>query len=174
MSQWQLPAVVALILTWLNAPSPSLGDLARREALRRQLTPASTRSLNVNDLPATGGAVAIPVSLGSPDEQAASGGDAEKKDEKGEKYWRDRMAAARQALDRDRMMVEAMQSRINALTTDFIARDDPAQKAILEQTRIKALEELERLKKQVTADEKEIENVQTDARRAGVPAGWVR
>lgn len=175
MSQWQLPAVVALILTWLNTPAPSLGDLARREALRRQLTPASAHSLVNNDLPAgPGAAVSVPVSLGSSDDAPKTAGEAADKDKKDEKYWRDRMSQARVAVDRDRMMIEAMQGRINSLTTDFINRDDPAQKALLEQTRIKALAELDRLKKQLENDEKEIDNIQQEAHRSGVPPGWIR
>jgi hypothetical protein len=177
MSQWQLPAVVALILTWLNAPAPSLGDLARREALRRQLTPASTHSLVNNDLPAgPGAAVSVPVSLGSDDDAkaAAAKGEDAGKDKKDEKYWRERMSQARTAVDRDRMMLEAMDSRINSLTTDFINRDDPAQKALIEQTRLKALAELDRLKKQLESDEAEIGNIQQEAHRNGVPPGWIR
>jgi len=176
MSQWQLPAVVALILTWLNTPAPSLGDLARREALRRQLTAPSAHSLVSNDLPAgPGAAVSVPVSLGSDDApKTGASGDAADKDKKDEKYWRERMSQARTAIDRDRMMLEAMQSRINSLTTDYINRDDPAQKAVLEQTRIKALAELDRLKKQLESDEAEIGNIQQEAHRSGVPPGWIR
>ena len=36
-----------------------------------------------------------------------------------------------------------MQTRINALTTDFVNRDDPAQRAVIEHDRQKALAELD-------------------------------
>jgi hypothetical protein len=84
------------------------------------------------------------------------------------------MSQARQALDRDRMLVEAMQGRINSLTTDFVNRDDPAQRAVVEQNRQKALAELDRLRKQVVADQDAIAEIQKDAHRQGVPAGWIR
>ena len=40
------------------------------------------------------------------------------------------MQALLAQLDRDQIYSEAMQSRINALTADFTARDDPAQRAV--------------------------------------------
>jgi hypothetical protein len=96
------------------------------------------------------------------------------KEQREQKFWRDRMTAAREALDRDRLLADAMQSRINALTTDFVNRDDPAQKAVIAQDRTKALAELERLKKQIEADEQAIANIQKDAHRQGIPPGWIR
>jgi len=186
MSQWQLPAVVLTLVTWLTAPSPSLGDLARREALRRQIVPKATQSLVTADLPSVQpGPVHIPVSLARPDDadtpppaagqaRPAATESAGDKEQREEKFWRDRMMAARQALDRDRMLADAMQSRINALTTDFVNRDDPAQKSVIAQERIKALAELERLKKQVETDEQAIATIQKEAHRQGIPAGWVR
>ena len=67
-----------------------------------------------------------------------------------------------------------MQSRINALTTDFVNRDDPAQRAGLERDRQKAVGELSRLKQQVEDGRKAIADLEEEARRAGVPPGWLR
>ena len=39
------------------------------------------------------------------------------------------MTAARAAQQRSQMFAAALQSQINALTTDFVNRDDPAQRA---------------------------------------------
>jgi hypothetical protein len=173
MSQWELPAVVLVLVTWLNAPSLSLGDLARREAIRRQMVPKSEHSLIQDDLPAGAiGPVQVPVTTGQPDEKGKAGAADDKTGD--EKFWRDRMTQARQALDRDRMLVDAMQTRISSLTTDFVNRDDPAQRSVIEQNRNKSLAELDRLKKQVTADEQAITDIQTEARQKGVPPGWIR
>jgi hypothetical protein len=177
MNPWELPVVVLTLVTWLNAPSPSLGDLARKEALRRQMVPKATHTLVTSDLPPGEiGPVSIPVSTSSDappaGAAAAAGADADKS--KDEKYWRDRMTQARQALDRDRMLVEAMQGRINSLTTDFVNRDDPAQRAVVEQNKQKSLAELDRLRKQVVADQEAIAEIQKDAHRQGVPPGWIR
>ncbi len=67
---------------------------------------------------------------------AAKAGDAAKPGEtakpesaKDEKYWRDRMDGAREELRRNEAFRDALQSRINALTAEFSARDDPYQRA---------------------------------------------
>ena len=75
---------------------------------------------------------------------------------------------------RDGVLVEAMQSRINALTTDFVNRDDPAQRDVIAKDRQTAVEELARLKKAVVDGTKAIAQLEDEARRAGVPAGWLR
>jgi len=93
---------------------------------------------------------------------------------KGESYWRDRMKTLQTTLDRDQTHLEALQSRINALTTDFVNRDDPAQRSRIEVDRQKSLAELERLKKQVDDDKKAIAAAQTEGRRAGAQADWLR
>jgi hypothetical protein len=177
MTPWELPAVVLALLTWLNAPSLSLGDLARREALRRQMTPPSAHTLVTDDLPpGPVGPVSVPVSTSSTDDAAKPAGAAGAADEKvgDEKFWRDRMSQAHQALDRDRLLLDAVQGRINSLTTDFVNRDDPAKRAQVESDRQKALAEFDRLKKQITADEQGIADIQKEARQKGVPAGWIR
>jgi hypothetical protein len=91
-----------------------------------------------------------------------------------EKYWRGRLAAERDGLQRAEMFAEALQSRINALSTDFVARDDPAQRSTIGKDRDKALAELARVKQEIVAHSKAIAGIQEEARRAGVPAGWVR
>lgn len=89
-------------------------------------------------------------------------------------YWSGRIAATRTALDRSRMFADALQSRINALTTDFVNRDDPAQRAVIEADRKSALAELDRVRKEIETQQKEIAAIEDEARRAGVPAGWLR
>jgi hypothetical protein len=89
-------------------------------------------------------------------------------------YWAGRLKAAQEQLARDETYVAAMQSRINALTTDFVNRDDPAQKRTIEQDRLKAIAEMDRLKQAIANDKKALDSVLEEARRAGVPPGWLR
>jgi hypothetical protein len=89
-------------------------------------------------------------------------------------YWANRIAMARAAVDRSRVLAAALQSRINALTTDFVNRDDPAQRAVIQTDRQTALAELERLRVEQAAQEAEIVKIEEEGRRAGVPAGWLR
>ena len=69
---------------------------------------------------------------------------------------------------------EALQSRINGLSADFTARDDPAQRAVVGADWQKSLDELERVKKEIQQHTKALADIQEEGRRAGVPAGWLR
>jgi hypothetical protein len=91
-----------------------------------------------------------------------------------EAFWRRRMAEARERLQRSKLFAEALQSRINALWADFTARDDPAQRAIIEANRQEALAELERVKADIERETRAIEELEEEARKAGVPPGWLR
>ncbi|MEZ5320074.1 MAG: hypothetical protein R2752_21920 [Vicinamibacterales bacterium] len=122
---------------------------------------------------AASGAPGVAGASGAPDAAAppAAGALPTAKDEKA---WRDRIAGARATLERDQVLLAAMQSRINALNTDVINRDDPAQQADLRAQLQRAVAERDRLQKQVETDTKAIQTIQDEARRQGVPPGWVR
>ena len=106
---------------------------------------------------------------------AATNGDPSKTDPtKTEKYWRDRMGAAREDVRRNEAFAAALQSRINGLTADFSARDDPYQRAQIADERQKAVAELDRVNKAVEDGNKAIAGIEEEARRAMVPAGWIR
>jgi len=96
------------------------------------------------------------------------------KDVKDEAYWRTRLQTEREALSRAQMFSEALQSRINGLSTDFTARDDPAARAAIGADRQKSLDELQRVKKEIEQHTKALADIQEEARRSGAPAGWVR
>lgn len=72
------------------------------------------------------------------------------------------------------MFLEALQSRVNALATDFVNRDDPFQRAQIGQERQNALAEMDRVKADVERLKKDIETLEEEARKAGVPPGWLR
>ena len=93
---------------------------------------------------------------------------------KGEADWKARIQGARDALSRAQIFADALQSRINGLSADFTARDDPAQRAVVAGDRQKSLDELERVKKEIQQHTKALADIQEEGRRAGVPAGWLR
>ncbi|HXH05892.1 MAG TPA: hypothetical protein VNI83_04805, partial [Vicinamibacterales bacterium] len=93
---------------------------------------------------------------------------------KTEQYWRERITAARAALERSELFLEALQSRVNALTTDFVNRDDPAQRAVIANDRQRALAEMERVRREIEKLKADIAAIQEEARKAGVPPGWLR
>ena len=172
------------------ASAQALGDVAKREEARRKQVKTPAKVYPNEDLRGgdTGSAAPAPAPLSqaaapnaaSPAAPAAGGQpqDAEKAaaddPKKTEAYWKDRLAKARADLDRAKTFADALQSRINALTTDFAARSDPAQRAQIGNDRQKALAELDRVKKEIEANTKAIADIQEEARKAGVPAGWVR
>jgi hypothetical protein len=93
---------------------------------------------------------------------------------KTEAYWRERIMLARDTLGHDKVLVDAIQSRINALTTDFVNTSDPAQRALVETNRNTALAELDRLTRDIRVQTKLMVDTLEEARKAGVPAGWLR
>jgi hypothetical protein len=84
------------------------------------------------------------------------------------------MSTLRAALAADQAKAASLQTRINGLQTDFINRDDPGQKSVLEQQLQQALSDLDKARAQVQTDTAAIQALRDEARRAGVPAGWTR
>jgi hypothetical protein len=185
-----LSAVLAgAIAAALAAPlvAQSLADVARKEEERRKAAKEPVKVYTNKDLKA-GPSIPPEVPADSAERDAAvgstaaTGQDAEKADEKktdegttkDQAYWAGRMKELQTQVDRDGSYAEALQSRINALTADFSARDDPAQRSVVEQDRQKALVELDRLKKAIADGKTAIADFEEEARRAGVPPGWLR
>jgi len=182
--------VLVLLLAGTSVMSAqTLGDLARREAERRK-TVKSSGKVYTNDTlrreaPRPPAQPAAPVQPAQPPSstpgspQAGAAGTpapaaASAEPAPDEAAWRKRITTSRDALSRAQIFAEALQSRINGLSTDFAARDDPAQRGVIAGDRQKALAELDRVKQEIQQYQKAITDIQEEARRAGVPAGWVR
>jgi hypothetical protein len=167
-----------------TAGAQSLGELAKREEARREAFKTPGKVLTNDTIrstvrPSTPAAPAQPAPASSAPNAAAPAVAAEKPkpepDRKAqEAAWRQRITTARDSLQRSQMFAEALQSRINGLTTDFTSRDDPAQRAVVANDRQKALAELDRVRNDITQQTKAIADIQEEARRAGVPPGWLR
>jgi hypothetical protein len=173
-SVWQAPAI-AVVIAWLTAPPASLGQAGRQEALRRILAGKAVLSLSLYDWPspaATENRASVPAPPAQPTTAANPAAADEPRHD--EAWWRTRMSAARAALARDQTLADAMQSHINSLRADAASRDDPAQQAALRQRLNAAIAELDRLTQQIAADRQAIVSIEDDARRLGVPAGWIR
>lgn len=175
------------------AQSP-LADAARREAARRQAGPSAAIPIYTNQdldrlplraspmvprLPGSASTVVTTAGVGGDGAPGAVGEAAARQPAPGsgagdEKQWRARITAARSNLSRAEIFAEALQSRINALSADFVNRDDPAQRQDLFTQRQRALEELDRVQAEVAGFRQEVADIEEDARRAGVPPGWLR
>jgi len=193
-------AFAALALIASTAAAQSLAELARQEEARRKAVKTPSKVYTDADLrriapatppapgqpsapgqpapagqpgaPATGAALKDAQAAGQPAAAEASAG--EQEPAKDETWWRNRITEARARLERSKLLYDALQSRVNALTADFAARDDPAQRTVLANDRVRTLGELQRMKDEIDAQTKAIADIEEEARQAGVPPGWLR
>ena len=160
--------------------APTLVEVAKAEEARRKTVakPAkvyTNNSLKADITPSRPAATPAPPSTTVPEVNLPGGtAGAIAEPARDQAYWSGRIGAVRTALGRSRIFADSLQSRINALTTDFVNRDDPAQRAQIEADRKTALAELDRVKQEIADQEKEILAIEDEARRAGVPSGWLR
>lgn len=178
-----LAAVLIGASATLAQQTPTLGELALKEQERRRALKAAGKVLTKQDLPKT---AAAPAPAAAPPAAAAKTATAEQKpvakpepaakpeDERDEAWWRQRMTQVRDELRRNDMFAEALQTRINVLTNDFASRDDPYQRARIADDRQKAMAELDRVRSDLELQKKKIGEIEEEARRAGVPPGWLR
>ena len=192
----RLLSVAALVFVGMaNVPAAqSLGDVAKKEEQRRKTVKSSGKVYTNDELKrdptpsvpasASTGTTSTPSASSTPspapassgnnadrDDSANKDGSADKSDEK---TWRKRITNARESLQRSQAFADALQSQLNALSTDFVNRDDPIQRQQIAKQRDGVVAELDRVKKEVAAQTKAISDIQEEARRANVPAGWVR
>ena len=176
----------AILLIAVAVPSfgqdPTLGEIARKEQERRKGTKPPVKVFTNEDLK-NGGQPAAEKTPAAPPHAQQAQPESKKSDAKEgahpaggqtEDVWRTRMTRARDELRRNEVFATALQSRINALTADFAARDDPYQRAQLADDRQKALAELDRVRTEVENSKKQIADIEEEARKAGVPPGWLR
>jgi len=162
------------------ARAQSLADVAKKEEARRKTIPETAKVYTNKDLNAQPGPPPPPAGPPVKAEDASKDTEKDTKDAKdkepakGKAYWSGRLKKLQDQVDRDETFVLAIQTRINSLTADFINRDDPAQRTIIDRDRQKSLAELARLKQGIIDGKKSITEVEEEARRAGVPPGWLR
>jgi len=192
----RLLSVAALVFIGMSnvVAAQSLGDVAKKEEQRRKTVKSSGKVYTNDELKrdptpsvpasASTGTTSTPSASSTPapapassgnnagkDDSANKDGSADKSDEK---TWRKRITNARESLQRSQAFADALQSQLNALSTDFVNRDDPVQRQQIAKQRDGVVAELDRVKKEVAAQTKAISDIQEEARRANVPAGWVR
>jgi hypothetical protein len=177
---------------------PSLAELARQEAARRKTVKDSKKVITAKDLPesarktapapaasehgapapATEHGVAAPATEHG---AAPAGGDQKPAGKTApgaqadEASWRGRIMQARETLQRNEVFLQALQSRSNALYNDFRnGAGSFTQQAQVNEDRQKTQQELERVKADVENSRKLVADIEEEARKAGVPPGWLR
>ena len=177
-------AALVLVSGAAGARAQSLGEIAKQEEARRDKVTTPSKVYTNKDLSAppvvsepapAAGAAPTPAAPAATTPPAADNKD--KKDDgpaKDQKYWSERKKQLDAKLERDKVLSDAMQSRINGLTADFAARSDPAQRAQIERDRQRAVAELDSLQKTIKDDQKAQTDFDEEARKASVPPGWLR
>jgi hypothetical protein len=158
----------------------SLADVAKAEEARRKTVKARSKVYTNEDLgaPAASAAPAPPAATST----AAKPADPATKPEqqkpvdptKTEKYWKDRAATIQQSLTRNKLLMEALQSQVNGLNAEYMNTDDPGQRELLQMRIQRATGELQRVQQDTEKQTKAAADLQEEARKSGVPAGWVR
>ena len=184
-------AGVLVLVCVATVSAQSLADLARREEERRK-TVTTPSKVYTNEALGPAGPVTAGAPLPTPSEPDAepptpadgepAADDSTSASSEGppegaartEADWRKRITDAREAGSRAQILADALQSRINVLAADFVNRDDPAQRDVVAADRDKALAELARVTQEIEQHQQTVVAIQEEARRAGVPAGWVR
>jgi hypothetical protein len=182
-----LLSFTTLVATAATIGAQSLADLAKQEEARRKAIGEPAKVYTNKDLGAPPASTPPPSATPAP--STPSAGDEAKvsnKDKgrdkngteqgavKDQAYWAGRQKAIHEQIDRDQAAFDVVQSRLNALNSGIVNRDDPAQGALLERDRQKALAELSRLKLELQQSKKALTDFEEEARRAGVPPGWLR
>jgi hypothetical protein len=179
----QIVALTALLglLAGGSLSAQSLASVAKEAEAKRKTTKSSGKVYTNDQLKSDPRDVSTPASSSAatpPPASDVTADDKAKPDEakqaKDEAYWRDRMKAEREALARAETFAGALQSQINGLYGEFTACQAPPQCNEISARRQKSIAELDRVKKEVALHTKGVADIQEEARKAGVPAGWVR
>lgn len=182
-------AAVALLAAEVSAQS--LADVSRLEEARRSAIQNPARMYTNADLDGRGvlttaaprprpltaptDGAATPSSATGPAPDASAGTQPQTgAGQRDEAYWRNRISAVQGQIARSEILRAALQNRVDSLRADFTARDDPAQRAVILSDRQLALDELASIGAEVERLNEEIASIEDEARRAGVPPGWLR
>jgi hypothetical protein len=161
----------------------SLAEVARKEEARRKTTKRAKlvfTNADLGDTPSAPPSAAsttpgnVTPSNTSPTIPGGQAPPVNKADMKDQAYWQGRISQARTTLSRTQMFADSLQTKINSLRTDFVNRDNRVEREKIQQDLNTSLAELERLKKEIDAQQKAITAIEDEARRANVPSGWLR
>jgi hypothetical protein len=160
---------------------PSLAEIARLEEARRRTLRGKSKVYSDKDLKratpdqGTAGSPPPPPSpTPVPDAPAPAGVPSDSSGKGTEESWKNRMKQAREDLRRNEVFSEALQTRVAALTNEFVASSDPLFRTKIGEDRQKAMAELDRVKNEIENGKKAIMDIEDEARKAGVPPGWIR
>jgi hypothetical protein len=159
----------------------SLADVAKAEEVRRKGIKGTAKVYTNEDLSGTPPTSPAPAQSAAAASTAAKPGDPAKPGEEKpvdpkttQAYWKERATTIQQSLSRGKLLLEALQSQVNGLNAEFVNMDDPGQRELLQARLQRASGELLRVQQDIEKQTKAAADLQTEARRANIPPGWVR
>lgn len=165
-----------------SVAAQSLADVAKAEEARRRGVRTGAVKVYTNDdlggVSATGAAPVAPSSASATTPKSADPAKpAEEKavdPTKTQAFWKDRMTTIQQTVARNKLLLEALQAQVNGMNAEFVNTDDPGQRGLLQARLQRASGELQRVQQDIEKQTKAAADLQEEARKAGVPPGWVR
>lgn len=168
---------LTIVLTALASPlaAQSLGEVAARTNKERKGPPAKVytnddldAARSTSESQGTVSTPGTPVPAGPAPPPAATM-------DPGQRWHRD-AKARRDAITRAETKVAAVQARIDALLLDLNPTNvgDPNRLQTIEAEKAKAMADLEVAKEELAQARQALEDLEEDARKAGVPPGWLR
>jgi hypothetical protein len=169
--------LVSLTLLLAAAAAPaipqSLGEVAERSNKQRKGTPAKVYTND--DLSE---AHSAPEKLAAPVSAAPAGSAAPTPAPTMDpaQRWRRDAKASRDAISRAEAKVAAVQARLDALLIDRDPTNvgDPSRLQTVEAERAKGIQELETAKAELAKARQDLEDLEEEARKSGIPPGWLR
>jgi len=137
------------------------GDSTAVQTPPRQVTPALTES-------GLGRTVDTPVGASSAPAVLSDGS------VRDEAWWRQQAEALSRRRQRVAEQQRALQNRIDMLTAEMAGRDDPYQRAALEDDRRRSIDERDALGRDSAELDRAVTEFEESARRQAVPAAWIR
>jgi hypothetical protein len=164
--------------TQTQSKPTSLVDVAKKEKQRREKT-KPTKTFTNQDIQdfKTKNNLTDEKKEGETEEQAATeDSDADNPTSvENEEAWHQKYQESQDKIKAAEDKINTLQSEINELTRAFYAEaDGVAQRPVIEQERNDRLNSLDQAKKELEDAKQAAENLQDEARKAGVPPGWVR
>lgn len=189
--------VVACVLALgvVSASAQSLADVARQEQERRKAIKKPSRVYTEADInknlplttavarpgPADGegaGAAATDQAAPADGQQPASGngpeGAAAPAAPAGEEAWRARVQEAREGLARSRRLLQALEQQEMRAAIESAHAAAAGQTPAADQGAAERTREMERLRGDVDKYTAQLAQIEEEARRAGIPPGWIR
>lgn len=101
-------------------------------------------------------------------------GGSEGGEEKGEEYWKQRMNDARLTQSRAQERIELLQLQARNVYGNFVAVDDPGQKALLQTQLQKLNADIEKAQQEAAEAANALKDLKEEGRKAGALPGWLR